>query len=94
MKICTAANCSSLSSANSIDYTSPTYATYQEQHAAGTTDDDHVMIYKLTTPYTVSLMPPTIDIAFGTSEALKATEIGTDLCYIEPMEPVVTINIY
>ena len=35
-----------------------------------------------------------IDISFGTSKAVQATEIGeTNLCNFEPMEPVVTISI-
>ncbi len=93
MKICTAANCASVSAANDIDYSSPSSATYQEGHAEGDTTDDHMLVYKLTNPYTVSLIPPTVDISFGTATAVKATEIGTDLCFMEPLEPVVTLTI-
>ena len=51
------------------------------------------MVYELSTPYTVALIGPTIDISFGTSAAIKATEIGTDFCMFDPQEPVVTITI-
>ena len=34
-----------------------------------------------------------IDISFGTSEAVTASEVGTDLCMFEPEEPVVTVTI-
>ncbi len=93
MKIGTATNMASLTAAQTLDYTSPSSATYQTQHASGSTSDDHVLVYTLTNPYTVTMMPPTIDISFGTSKAVQATEIGTDLCFFEPMEPVVTITI-
>ena len=39
---------------------------YQEQHAEGDTTTEHMLVYKLTSPYTVSMQPPTVDIAFGT----------------------------
>ena len=93
MKTCTAADCSGVSAANDITYGQGTgSSTYQTQHADGSTSDDHVMIYALSSSYTVSLIPPTIDISFGTSEAIKATEVGTDLCMFDPQEPVVTIT--
>ena len=93
MKTCTAADCSGVSAANDITYGQGTgSSTYQTQHANGSTSDDHVMIYALSSSYTVSLIPPTIDISFGTSEAIKATEVGTDLCMFDPQEPVVTIT--
>ena len=68
-------------------------STYQTQHADGSTSDDHVMVYELSTPYTVALIAPTIDISFGTLAAIKATEVGTDFCMFDPQEPVVTITI-
>ena len=88
--ICTNATCSS-TSADTNDYSSPTYATYMESHAADG-DAEHVMIYKLTSPYTVALIPPTIDISFGTAEAIGAANIGSR-CLMIAFEPVCTITI-
>ena len=88
-KICTNATCSTTSNSTN-DYTSPTYATYMESHD-GDTDQEHVMIYALTTPYTVSLIPPTIDISFGTSEAIGASDVGSR-CLMLAFEPVCTIT--
>ena len=93
MKTCTNAACSALSAANTVTYQQGVVSTFQTQHADGSTSDDHVMVYELTSPYTVALISPTIDISFGTSEAVTATEVGTDLCMFEPEEPVVTITI-
>jgi len=44
---------------------------------------------------TIPSIPPTIDISFGTSAAVKATEVSadSDLCYFDPLEPVVTITV-
>jgi hypothetical protein len=88
--ICTNATCGATSSSTN-DYTSPTYATYMESHDADT-DDEHVMIYALTSPYTVSLIPPTIDISFGTAEAIGAADVGSR-CLMLAFEPVCTITI-
>ena len=75
-----------------IDMTYGTlYATAQEQHAEGDSTDDHMLTYKLTTPYTVSLIPPTMDISFGTQEAAGAYEVNS-LCQLWAEEPVVTIT--
>ena len=93
MKTCTNAACSTLSDANDITYQQGVVSTFQSQHADGSTSDDHVMVYKLTSPYTVALIAPIIDISFGTSEAVTASEVGTDLCMFEPEEPVVTVTI-
>ena len=93
MKTCTNAACSALSAANTVTYQQGVVSTFQTQHADGSTSDDHVMVYELSSPYTVALISPTIDISFGTSEAVTATEVGTDLCMFEPEEPVVTITI-
>ena len=94
MKTCTAANCGSVSAANTVSYNQGTGSSlYQSQHWEGSTSDDHIMIYKLDVPFTVSMLPPTIDISFGTSKAVSATEVGTDLCMFEPQEPVVTVTI-
>ena len=90
---CNLANCS-----NKTDDQDQTYpqgsgsSTYQSQHADGSTDTDHVLVYKLTTPYTVALIAPTIDISFGTSAAVGAQEVNS-LCQMWAEEPVVTITI-
>ena len=67
------------------------------------TTDDIQLVYELTTPYTVSLIPPTIDISFGTRSALGVQEVcdagsnctgETDgVCSFYPEEPIVTITI-
>ena len=67
------------------------------------TTDDIQLVYELTTPYTVSLIPPTIDISFGTRSALGVQEVcdagsnctgQTDgVCSFYPEEPIVTITI-
>ena len=90
---CNLANCS-----NKTDDQTQTYpqgsgsSTYQTQHADGSTDADHVLVYKLTSPYTVALISPTIDISFGTSAAVGAQEVNS-LCQMWAEEPVVTITI-
>ena len=84
MKTCTNAACSALSAANTVTYQQGVVSTFQTQLADGSTSDDHVLVYELTSPYTVALISPTIDISFGTSEAVTATEVGTDLCMFEP----------
>ena len=93
MQTCTNAACSALSTANDITYQQGVVSTFQTQHADGSTSDDHVMVYTLTSPYTVALIAPIIDISFGTSKAVVASEVGTDLCMFEPDEPIVTITI-
>tara|TARA_A100000164_G_scaffold155398_1_gene137943 strand:- start:301 stop:804 length:504 start_codon:yes stop_codon:yes gene_type:complete len=65
---------------------------HQSEHAEGDTSNDHVMIYELATPYTVSLIAPTIDIAFGTKNAVGAAEVN-NLCQMWPEEPIVTITV-
>ena len=94
MKVCGNAACTGKGDANTITYAQGSgSSTYQTQHADGSTSDDHVMVYELSTPFTVALIAPTIDISFGTSAAIKATEVGTDFCMFDPQEPVVTITI-
>jgi glutamate mutase epsilon subunit len=88
--ICANATCSSTYAATN-DYTSPTYATYMEGHDADT-GTEHVMIFTLTAPYTVALIPPTIDISFGTQEAIGAVNVGSR-CLMLAFEPVCTITI-
>jgi len=93
--ICTAANCGSTSDDQNNVYAQGTgSSTFQTQHADGSTATDHVMIYTLVAPYTVALIAPLLDISFATQAAVNASEIGTtNLCNIEPVEPVVTISI-
>ena len=90
---CNLANCSNKTDDQSISYAQGTGSSkHQTQHADGSTDDDHVMIYELTSPYTVALIAPQIDISFGTSAAVSAQEVN-ELCQIWAEEPVVTISI-
>ena len=95
MKTCTAtdADCSSVSAANTVEYDQGIISTFQSTHAEGDTSDDHMLVYTLATPYTVALISPTVDISFGTENAIRASEVGTDLCMFEPQEPIVTITI-
>ena len=94
MKVCGNAACTGTGNENTITYGQGTgSSTYQTQHADGSTSDDHVLVYALSSSYTVTLTPPIIDIGFGTSAAVKATEVETDLCMFDPQEPVVTITI-
>jgi hypothetical protein len=88
---CNLANCSNVDANQDMTYGS-LYALYQEQHAEGDATADHMLVYKLTTPYTVSLIPPTLDIAFGTQEGVGAYEVNS-LCQMWAEEPVVTITL-
>ena len=90
-KNCTAADCASSTDAT-VSYSTPTYATYMESHTADT-EATHILIYKLTTPYTVALQPPVITMSFGTQDALQARKVGNNLCSIDAMEPIFTIAI-
>ena len=89
--LCENANCSS-NSAATVDYTSPTKSTFQEGHPADTSDD-HMLVYTLTSPYTVALIAPSIDISFGTQEALNVFTAANGQCAFMVGEPVVTITI-
>ena len=97
MKLCGNTECGNLglSDAQTVTYDQGSISTFQSQHADGSTSDDHVMVYELSAPYTVALIAPVIDISFGTSTAIKASEHPTqaNLCYFEPQEPNVTITI-
>ena len=88
--LCKNANCSS-NSAATVNYTSPTKSTFQEGHPADTSDD-HMIVYTLTSPYTVALIAPTIDVSFGTSEALNVFTAANGQCGFMVGEPVVTIT--
>ncbi len=74
------------------DYSSPSVSTFQSTHNADTSDD-HMLVYKLSSPYTVALIAPTIDISFGTSAALGAYRAAAGRCAFYAEEPQVTISI-
>ena len=42
---------------------------------SGVSTDDLVLVYELASPYTVSLIAPTIDVAFGTSNSIGVQEV-------------------
>ncbi len=83
------------SGAASVDYSTPDYATYMETHSADT-GTEHMLVYELTTPYKVSLIPPVMIMSFGTQNALQArtgTTWGTDVCTIDALEPIFTVTL-
>ena len=93
--LCANLTCGAGSADQDMTY-STDYATFIEQHAEGDTSDDHIMVYELTSPYTVALLPPTIDIAFGTQLAAGAYEIdngSAKFCHMWAEEPSLTITI-
>ena len=92
---CNVATCSGVGGTTAdreMTYNQGVGSKHQTQHADGSLSNDHVMIYELTTPYTVSLIPPTIDITFGTDNAVGAAEVN-ELCQMWAEEPLVTITI-
>ena len=106
---CLNADCSTNNSSWSWDYAS-TAAQLEDAIAmsiarSSVTTDDVVLVYELSIPYTVTLIPPTIDISFGTRNSIKAQEVcaaggddcnasNTDgFCMFSPQEPQVTITI-
>ena len=82
----------SAGSSNTNDYSSPSVAAFQETHDADT-GDDHMLVYELSSPYTVALIAPTIDISFGTSSALGTFTAAEGRCAFFADEPAVTITI-
>ena len=65
------------------------------------TTDDVQLVYALSSPYTVALIPPIIDISFGTRSALGVQEVSNSqgsgtpsandgMCSFYPEEPIVT----
>ncbi len=68
-----------------ISYGSPTYA--QTMTISG---ESMLMIYQLTSPYTVGLKSPTIKVSFNTSKALGADDTA---CVMWLNEPMVEISI-
>ena len=105
---CLKADCS-LTGAWSWDYASEA-STLEDAKAmsiarSSVVTDDVVLVYALSTPYTVTLIPPTIDLSFGTRNSVKAQEVCADggdtctasntdgFCMFSPQEPQVTITI-
>ena len=68
-----------------FSYSSPTYAT-----SMTVSGDTAVMIYKLTTAYTVGMRAPTIKVIFNTDTAVGATD---DACVMWLQEPYCQITI-
>jgi hypothetical protein len=52
-----------------------------------------MLVYQLSSPYTVALISPTIDISFGTSAALGTFTAANGQCAFNAGEPAVTITI-
>ena len=103
---CEAANCAKNAGWTwnyAADASQLTSAIAMQTMRSSLTTDDIQLVYELTTPYTVSLIPPTIDISFGTRSALGVQEVcdagsnctgQTDgVCSFYPEEPIVTITI-
>ena len=68
-----------------MSYSSPTYATTMT-----ISGETMVMIYKLTSPYTVGIKSPTIKVIFNTDTAVGATD---DACVMWLQEPYCQITI-
>ena len=68
-----------------ISYSSPTYAT-----SMTVSGDTAVMIYKLTSPFTVGLKAPTIKVIFNTNTAIGADD---NACVMWLQEPYCQITI-
>lgn len=62
-------------------------------YVGAVTSENINIIYKLSTPYTVGLIAPKIKIAFGTQNALSATEFTDGKCIVTPYYPKVQITI-
>lgn len=89
---CNLADCSNRTGSQTRTYAQGSgSSTYQSTHASGSSDE-HVLVYELTSPFTVALIAPTIDIAFGTKNSISANDVGA-LCMIDAQEPIVTITI-
>ncbi len=106
---CLNADCSTNNAAWNWDYASTADqledAVAMSIARSSVTTDDVVLVYALSTPYTVTLIPPTIDLSFGTRNSVKAQEVCADggdtcdasntdgFCMFSPQEPQVTITI-
>ena len=106
---CLNADCSTNKSSWNWDYASTAAqlgdAVAMSIARSSVTTDDVVLVYALSSPYTVTLIPPTIDLSFGTRNSIKAQEVWADggdtctasatdgFCMFSPQEPQVTITI-
>ena len=105
---CFNANCSQKNTSWSWNYAKDaselTSAIAMRTMRSSLSTDDVQFIYKLTSPYTVGLIAPTIDISFGTRNALGVQEVSNSqgsgtpsandgMCSFYPEEPIVTITI-
>ena len=89
---CNNATCGATAAGQTVTYAQGTGSSLFASTHASDTGNDHVLIYKLTAPYVVTIMPPIIDIAFGTQDTIEANDVG-DLCMFDVLEPIVTISI-
>ena len=90
VKFCTNETCGG--TANQTFSYSCTHCTAQKTDLDGS-DDYHELIYELSSPYTVSLISPTITMSFGTAEALSANDVAGTICNITAEEPVFSVTI-
>ena len=104
---CETANCAKKDNTWSWNYANVasdlTSAIAMTTMRSSVTTDDIQFVYALSKPYTVTLNPPTIDISFGTRNALGVQEVcdnGSNCsgqsdthCSFYPEEPIVTITI-
>ena len=89
---CNTATCGNTTAGQTVTYAQGTGSSSFASTHASDTDNDHVLIYKLTAPYVVAMMPPIIDIAFGTKNTIEANDVS-GVCMFDVLEPVVTISI-
>ena len=87
---CAATDCSSTGTATSGS--SCTYCAAMKSDL-DSNDTEHVLIYALTKPYTVTTKPPTVTMKFGTAEALSSSDVTGTVCNIWAEEPVFTATI-
>ena len=87
---CAATDCSSTGTA-----TSGSSCTYCEAMKTDldSNDTEHVLIYALTKPYTVTTKSPKVTMKFGTAEALSSSDVTGTVCNIWAEEPVFTATI-
>jgi len=90
VSFCTNNTCGA-TAAQTFSY-SCTHCTAQKTDLDGD-DNYHELIYKLSSPYTVTMIPPTITMSFGTAEALSANDVTGSVCNITAEEPVFTVTI-
>ena len=90
VKFCLSTSCATTNN-QTFSY-SCTHCTAQKTDLDGD-DDYHELIYALSTPYTVTMIPPEITMSFGTAEALSANDVTGSICNITAEEPVFTVTI-